>query len=181
MIIPTSEKRRSPRVPLNSAASLHTDHQRGILPANIVVANISETGVALEGPVELAIGDHYKMRLCLPNGSSINGRARIVWKSSAQPFSSYGAQLVAVNWWHRRRLRSYIQRYDAPVLPQREFSCTPYVGGLALSAGVVWYNLIASYGWAMVFLGGIGILLCYCIRRSMTKEDFGCVLACFLS
>lgn len=167
-----NEKRRSPRVPLNTSASLYTDRHRGTVFSDVVVANISETGVAMEGPVELNIGDHYPMRVCLPSGASIDGRAKIVWKNRAPSFSSYGAQLVEINWWDKRRLRSYIHRYEASGYPRSNSSYDrAAVACLALPAGAVWYHLIASFGWTMSFLGIMGIPLYFLMKLKSRRAS----------
>ncbi|HAZ07230.1 MAG TPA: hypothetical protein DCZ01_01630 [Elusimicrobia bacterium] len=175
MLTPKNEKRRSTRVPVNTPASLHTDSHRGRVFSDVAVANISETGVAMEGPVEFNVGDCCQMRMDLPSGSSLNGRVQIIWKkhNSAIPRFSYGAQLVDIDWWNKRRLRSYIHHYEAPGYSQCDSSYDAYdkavVGCLVLLAGVVWYHLIASFGWDMAFLGIVGIPL-YCLIKFQSRR-----------
>ncbi|MEK7234035.1 MAG: PilZ domain-containing protein [Elusimicrobiota bacterium] len=175
MNIAKNEKRRSTRVPVNTSALLHTDSHRGRAVCDVAVGNISETGVAMEGPVEFNVGDCCQMRMDLPSGRSLNGRVQIVWKKRDSAISrfNYGAQLVDIDWWNKRKLRSYIHHSEALGYLQCDSSFDAYekavVGCLAVFAGVVWYHLVASFGWDMAFLGVGGILM-YCLIKFKSRR-----------
>src|SRR2546426_647271 len=95
------ERRRAMRVSLGTQASISGGSARS---AKMIVSNISEAGIRLEGCAELNVGYCYPLQLRLPTGKAVAGLAKIVWKNPEPYIQTYGAELVPLSWWERRKL-----------------------------------------------------------------------------
>ncbi|MBI4057339.1 MAG: PilZ domain-containing protein [Elusimicrobia bacterium] len=146
------ERRAAPRVSLDFPAAIRagsSDQQASV--SNMVITNISETGLGIVGSAQLHIGTIYNFLFKLSDGTPVNGKARIVWKHPNPYIQTYGARVETINWWGKRRLLGTLSKFMGHkngrplILKLLGWSLVILLGGKGLL-------LLHSLGWPVFFL-----------------------------
>ena len=105
----TRERRMAPRATTNFKAAVYASDGGPLLHTGMVIPNLSETGLSLEGMAQLQVGRPYLIRLNTDNDRSLDCNTRIVWKADNHYIQTYGGRLTSCA--NKRRLQRLMREY----------------------------------------------------------------------